>query len=763
MARYLMLLLIILMTLTNAVCGKRLTSISLAGVGAEKQSSILAIIPLTVGEEFTPVDIQKTIKKLYSTGRFRNISIKSVTETEEEAALRIELEENSFCDAVEFAGNKKLSKAKLKEAITLNTGDQITDAKMYENIVSIKRAYKDKGYLNAKIECDLIETMIPGYETARFKIKENERVRIEEISFLGNEAFTDKKLRSKLKTKKRGIFNSGEYDEILYKGHLDTLIQQFYNEKGYLDAYVSSDTVEFLEDSISINIAITINEGKQYHVGDFYFQNNDIIKTDHLASAVTMRKDKPFKKSKFQETHYFVGNVYRNEGYLYAQLEPKYKYRTEVTPKEDTLNMIDVIFDIVEGSPAIVRKINIEGNEKTREQVIRRRLRVYPGQKYSQSAVERSLRDVRQLNYFDNVMPDIVPNADKDQTVDLKFTVDERETMGQFSAGVSYSAQSDFGGNFNISIPNFRGAGEQLDANVDFSEGRSRYSLGFMRPWIFNRPISYSHRIFYDKTGSPIAERYHKTQIGTEFGFGKQFQWPDDYFSGSARYMFSYDKYFKDYKDQAELLGIELIGDNEEAFLHRFYLGLNRDDTDLPQFATRGSEFNVGSYFGTGDYNYVKTTVSYDWYQPLFWKFVLGTKSKLGVITSFNDKTKLGYNDLFQVGGVYYDGVVRGYNEADLGTDLTMMTLSSEVRFPLIDQQLYLGGFFDMGRSWNQLSEINFSEMYAGTGFGFRLMLPMIGLLGFDFAWALDDKRLNIGDSAPDAEFKGHFIMNRGF
>jgi len=502
-------------------------------------------------------------------------------------------------------------------------------------------------------------------------------------------------------------------------------------------------------------VNIDLDEGRQFFVGNFYFRNNKVIETARLASVVTMRQGKPFAASKFQETQSMVGNVYRNEGYLWSQLVPTYKYRGDT---------VDVIFDITEGNPAIIRKIDIAGNDKTREQVIRRELVIYPGQKYSQSSMERSIREVRQLNYFDNVTPDIAPN--NDGTIDLVFDVKEKENIGQFSAGVTYSAQEKFGGNFSVSIPNFRGAGEQLDAMAEIAQGRQNYSLGFTEPWVFNTPIQFNARAFYTDVHSRYDSRYDYKRIGTEFGVGRKLKWPDDYFYGSAKYLISYDKNSYTSPDVEDELGIDIVS---KGILSRLYLALIRNDTDVPQFPTRGSVFTIGSYLGGigGDYNYLKGIVSYDWYQPLGKKLVMGAKTKFGMVGSMGDNIKLGYNDLFQVGGVYYDGVVRGYDETSLGTDLMMMTLSTELRFPIIEQQFYLGGFFDMGNSWNKLEQVNIGGMYKGIGTGVRLMLPMVGLLGFDFGWPLDVPKSSANPLNTDYKFSGkpnfYFIMNRGF
>jgi len=167
------------------------------------------------------------------------------------------------------------------------------------------------------------------------------------------------------------------------------------------------------------------------------------------------------------------------------------------------------------------------------------------------------------------------------------------------------------------------------------------------------------------------------------------------------------------------------------------------------------------------EYNFIKAVVSYDWYVPLFWKVSLGSKVKFGAIGALSGESpSLGYGDLFKVGGVYYDGVVRGYPDGSyLGNpNLTMLTLSVELRFPIIDQQFYMAGFFDAGNAWNAVQDVSLSELYPGAGVGFRLMLPMVGLLGFDFAYGFKNKTYTEFWQTGDVSgFQFHFVMNKGF
>ena len=741
----------------NIFAQKKLGNITIEGLVQEREKTVLSMIPISVGQSVNNDDIKKTIKQLYRSAKFRNVEIIPENEDETSVDLKIIVEENPYLDALELNGNRRIGKSRLLELLKIRHGERISDSKVYSLAEIIRKAYSDKGFLNVEINSEIINTKVPGYVILKFTINEGDRVRVEQIRFSGNENFSNRKLRRKFRTKERHIFSTGEFNESVYRQHLDSLILS-YNDEGFMDARVVSDSIIRTENGRGIIISIEIDEGRQFFVGDFYFLNNDVIDTENLRAAVTMQRGRPFSRTRFLMTRQSVGNVYRNQGYLWANAEPRYKFRGDT---------VDVIFTITEGRPAIVRKINITGNEKTREQVIRRELRIFPGQKFDQNAMERSIRDVRQLNYFDNVTPDIAVN--EDQTVDLIFNVQEKENIGQFSAGVTFSAQERFGGSFSVSIPNFRGAGQQLDATAEVARMRRRYSLGFMEPWLFNTPTSFSAQVFFEDIKYTNV-LYNYTRAGLESGIGRRLKWPDDYFSAGLRHLFSYDYNQSDYSFIQDSLGVKIVN---RGILSRWYLSIARNDTDYPQFPTQGSIFRIGGFIGGTDgrilnngletYSFVKGIMSYEWYMPLFWKFVLGTKVKFGTIGSFSERPILGYNDLFQVGGVYYDGVVRGYDEGEVSVNLNMATASTEVRFPIIDQQFYLGTFFDMGNGWRRFSQIDLGDMRRGVGFGFRLMLPMVGLLGFDFAWGLDDPYARFLYDGRRPKFNLHFIMNRGF
>ncbi|MCL2844043.1 MAG: outer membrane protein assembly factor BamA [Chitinivibrionia bacterium] len=766
-----MVLMFLVVLTASAFAQKVLRNITIEGLIIERERTVLSMLPVAEGQTITGDDIPRATRQLFRSQRFRTVDIIPENETETTIDLRVVVVENPHLDAVELRGNRRINRTRLNEVINARQGERLSDARVHSIITNIRNSYADRGYLNVQIETELVETMVAGFVILRINIVEGDRIRVEEINFSGNTEFSDRKLRRRFRTKERHIFSSGEFNETLFHQHLDSLVLA-YNDEGFMNARIVSHDVRKNDDNTGIIIDIEVDEGQRYFVGDFFFTGNEIIDEEALQAAVMMQRGRPFSRTRFLMTRQSVTGVYRNHGYLWANAEPRLRHRGDT---------IDVIFNMTEGRPAIVRRIEISGNDKTRDLVIRRELRIFPGQRFDQAAMERSIRDVRQLGFFENVMPDFAMN--NDGTIDMIFNIRERENIGQFSAGITYSAQDRFGGNFGVSIPNFRGTGQQLDAMAELAAGRQRYSIGYMVPWIFNTPTSFSGQIFYEDLRFR-NQLFNYTRTGVEYGIGRRLRWPDDFFSASIRHLISYDHNRIDYRQVEDELEERAVIVNR-GILSRWQLGIARNDTDLPHFPTRGSIFRItgqiggsggirsvddrwifepeNNYLGLSRFDFIKGIVTYEWYLPLFWRFVLGANTKFGTIASFSGRPVIGYNDLFQVGGVYYDGVVRGYNEGEISRNLNMVTLSGELRFPIVDQQFYMGTFFDMGNGWLRMSDIDITDMKRGVGFGFRLMLPMLGLLGFDFAWGLDDPNAHFMSREHSPRFNLHFIMNRGF
>ncbi|MBD3321416.1 MAG: outer membrane protein assembly factor BamA [Chitinivibrionales bacterium] len=748
------------------VHAKVIDTIKIEGlVNESRQTMIRGQVPANSGDEFDLEKIQKGIKNLYRLGLFKTVNFYVENETDSTVSLLLRIEEYPVVESIEFSGNRKLKKDDFEEVLTVSEGQALTNSLEHENITALKDLYAEKGYLLADVSLEKVESKVPGNVIARFKFREGKKVRVDEITFKGNEAFTDRKLKRKFKTKERRFLFGGDFSVEDYRSHLDSLVL-FYNNEGYLDAEIVSDSFWYGEDKKDIYIAVELDEGKKYYTGDFFFTGNKVLEKYQLEAQVAMKKGKPFNKTKFDYTKESVISRYREEGYLWVQVKDRRRFR------KDT---IDVTFEIVEGIPAIVRKIDIVGNEKTREKVIRRKIRLMPGRKYKQSLMMRSVRDIMQLNYFDNVAPDLKPN--EDGTVDFVFDITEKENIGQLQLGAAYSQVDGFVGTFSTSIPNFRGAGQKLDLAIEYGRRRQHFSAGFTEPWAFDTPTRLSGSLFFSQsiyTNNDTLRSY-----GATVGVGRELNWPDDYFYASTSLRLSKEEEFGENLYLYESDRLRVL---REGILSRLSFSLKRDDTDMPMFPSRGSIIYVSPEIAVGRryedfifFNYLKGTVGIDNYFPLFWKFVLGTRFKFGLIEPIGDSPRIiSRYDLFSGGGVYgVDAVIRGYQEFEFGgrynyfdeDGIAMMSLTSEIRFPILEQQLYLAAFGDLGNTWSSLEEVDVADMYPGVGLGFRLMVPMLGLIGFDFGWGLadpDDKDRHFSNNLQP-KVQTHFIMNRGF
>jgi len=750
-------LLLLLGSLIVSAEAKVLDTLVIDGLSINSPSVVRNAIGVREKHPFTAADIQESLRRLYALGLFKSIDFSITRENDSSASLKLLLVENSICENIEYHGNKKLKVKDLDEKSILKKGQILTDATLFKNEQVLKDLYAEKGYNLAEIKTEQVQTKIPGNVIVNYTIKENAKVRIAKINFSGNKQIASKKLLRKFKTKEHRWWRGGEFNKDVYKEHLDTLIM-FYNDLGYLDASIESDSVWYSDNKRDINVDIKMSEGTKYITGKFFFKGNKIIETDSLKSKIALKEGKAFQKARFELTKYMVENAYREEGYLWIMVNDQRGYRGDT---------IDVTFEISEGRAAIVHKVDIKGNNKTMDKVIRREISCLPGKKYKQSLMMRSRQELMGLNFFSDIKPDLIPI--EDGTIDLVFDVTEKDNIGQLQMGVAYSMQDGFVGTFSTSIPNFRGAGQELRVNLEYGQNTRNITLGFTEPWVGDKPLSLTGTLFYSRDED--YDDYLTKTYGFSVGAVRtRLKWPDDHFRLSTSYTLSYDESSRDsVRDDEHNLYV-----SEDGWLSKVSFGIERRDLDLALFPTRGSRISINPEIAGlgGDFQYFKGMLSYDQYFPLPLKFVLGTRSKFGMIRELGDnKITISVSDLFITGGVYGDGDLRGYEEYEFGgysgheaTGLNMFTSTLELRYPVLDQQLYLAGFLDYGNTWPELSEISLADAYKGVGFGIRLSLPMLGMLGFDFGWGVDTKRTN-GDAFSDdkTDFHLSFLMNRGF
>jgi len=515
--------------------------------------------------------------------------------------------------------------------------------------------------------------------------------------------------------------------------------------------------------SSAVRLRYTVREGQKYYAGNFAFSGNEVLSTPLLNSRVTLDSGDVFDYREYEMMRMGLMNLYREDGYLFVNLNETKSYFQD--------SVLSISFDITEGLPAQVHKVRIRGNTKTKDKVIRREVKLFPGDTYRQSLMERSFRDIMQLNYFDNVLPDIQVVGEQD--VDLVFDVSEREAgTGTFSAGVAYSQSDGMVGTLGLQIPNCcMGDGQKAELNIEYGPDKRNYTVGFSEPWFLDQPTRIGGSVNYTWYRGAFDDN-DITRYGWSAYAGRRLKWPDDYFYAQLSYYWQMNEQ-GDNVDNSMILysGLESsVG-----------VTITRDDKNLPIFPTDGSRYSLSVRRAGvgGDFDYWKTNISIKWWFPLIGDLALGLENEMGFLTG----DAIQYSSLFRMGGMLgYQGKLRGYSPGTIGyrrLGRSYQSLVAQLQYPVAENVFYLLAFFDAGNVYGEpfnpstfvakdqaspLTEWDPTDLRKDYGMGFRVMVPMLGIIGFDFGWPLDPgenydgtERETIGD------MQLNFVISQGF
>jgi len=768
----------------NALREIKVGRIKTEGNQAVDRSLIMNSLSVKEGEVYLQPELRQkiaaSIKALFRLNLFSDVRFfQENSDSLDAAILVVQVKELPTLARYELKGQDKVKKDDLKDAMDLLEGQPFSRSDVERNRLKMLALYRDKGFLLAEIKASVEEEKESGRQIVTFTIKEGKKVYVRYITFAGNTHLKDKELRKVLKTKEERWWRSGEYKEDDFRLGLDTLID-FYKEKGYLDAVVKGEKITYTDNKKSMDIRVTVDEGRRYYFRKAYFVHNNIVDDAALKAQVILDSGEILNIKKYEMMKFQVLSLYREEGYLFVDIDDRFVY-------DDSL--VDVTFRIQENSIAHINLVDIRGNTKTKDKVIRREIRLFPGDIFRQSLLMRSQRDIMQLAFFDNVEPDIERVQDGDGSdVNLVMKVTEKQAgTGQFSAGAAYSQRDQFVGTLGLQIPNLMGNGQRLDANLEAGPNKQLYSLGFTEPWFLDRPTLVGGSIFYSHQVSTLALENDYTKWGGRVNLGQRLTWPDDYFTIRGSYNLTWN-------DNGQYINGDhlIIPSGLESSV---MLTLVRDDKNLPFFPSEGSRYSfsynlVGGYLG-GDFDYREYTTKVNWWFPTFGKLVLGLETEFGLIDGDNIQSY----SLYQMGGVLgYQGKLRGYSPGSIASNRVARSYFSavtELTYPVVENTFYLLGFFDMGNAfgnipkWDSrlgygsynpientgipgpLSEIDFADLRKDFGFGFRLVVPLVAPfgMGFDFGWPLDrienydGSRSTKSSNGPEV----NFVIEQGF
>jgi len=699
--------------------------------------AILKKVASRAGEEFSPDTVKDDIRNIYALGYFDAV-MADLTDTASGKVLTFVVKEMPFIKKVEWKGNSEIKDDKIKDALTIKENTVLDRALLGENTEKLKALYTDEGFYLATIkpvvESDGLEARV------RFEINEGPEVMVRRITFIGNKFFSAKKLKGFMNTSEKGLLSiitkSGKFNEFIFQNDLNIIIAK-YMDNGFINADITDHRVLLSEDKKWFFITIAVSEGDQYRIGKIDVQGDILPSTskEDLLDRIKMGPGDVYDRSKLAKGIEAITDVYGDQGYAYADIKPNLQ-------PDNNKKTVDITLNIKKNELVYVERIDISGNVRTRDKVIRREFELEEGDLFNSSALKRTKNDLKRLGYFEDVKISEQPGAGPDK-IKLNVDVKERPT-GQVSFGFGYSSVDKLIGTASISQSNFMGTGIALNLSGTISHTSSNYVLGFTEPWLFDKPISAGFDI------------YDTDRIYTDFDIRRK---GFDLRAGFPIWG-RYTRGFLTYK--LENINISNVLPTASSFIQAqqgkstessITASIRRDTRDDAFFPTEGSVENLSIQFAGGPLGGTNYFIKYEGdaikYFRLPFDMTFSIRGSAGYIDSYAGKTT-------PIGERYFLGgldTIRGFPirtisprdpaTGDLVGGNSMMFTQTEVIFPIMPEQNLRGVvFFDAGNAY--INRINFSDIREGAGFGVRWFSPIGPLrleLGFNLNPRVDEKR----------------------
>ena len=839
--------------------------LAVEGVEGYEDYVLTGLSGLTVGQEIEVpgTAITDAIKRYWRHGLFSRVAITADSLVGSKIYLCIHLALRPRVSTINYIGLKKSEREDMEAKLGIMKGSQITPNMIDRAKILAKKYFDEKGYKNAEINITQRDDVTGKNQVILdVEIDKKDKMKVRNIIFDGNDELSSGKITGSFfgkgafgkiheAGKFKNFFKAKKFTDERYKEAKQQLIEK-YNELGYRDMAIIEDSVWNIDDN-HVNVYVKVEEGQKYYIRNITWVGNTVYPTNRIGNSIGLSDVLGMKKGdvynqkligkRLRDDEDAVGNYYYNNGYVFSNIEP-----AEVNVVGDS---IDLEMRVQEGPQAHLNHVRIYGNDRLYEEVVRRELRTKPGDLFSKDALQRSVREIASMGYFDpeKVQPDIKPNYE-DGTVDVNWMLEQKPNdQVEFSLGWG---QTGVIGRIGLKLNNFSmrnligknkmhrgimpiGDGEQL--GISFQSNGSYYysgSANYSTNWFGGkRPNAFNIGVFYSKQ-SDISSTYRNSSwlnsmynfyggygtynnyaynydalldddktismLGASIGWGKRLRWPDDYFQLSAtlgftRYMLRDWTYFYIANGNCNNLNLGLT--------------LSRNSTDNQLFPRRGSEFMASltvtppwSLWDGKDYaNLAKDATSatyedelqdvYRWIEYHKWKmklrtftaltggqkcFVLMTRFELGILGSYNKNKKSPF-ETFYMGGDGMSGYSYGYAEETIGLrgyengSLTprysagyaydRMTLELRYPFMLGNTTIYGLSFLEAGNAWTEAKKFNPFDLKRSAGVGVRIFLPMVGLMGIDWAYGFDKPHYSSSSTRGGSQF--HFILGQEF
>lgn len=732
------------------------TAVEVEGNKNLSEASILSKVRTKQGKTFSQLIASDDLKRLYALGYFDDIKI-DLKDVEEGVIVIFRVSEKPIVSEITLSGNKSARTEKLQELVKSKTGEFFNVQQLKQDMRDIQKDYEARGFPLANIDYDMQLDKETNEAKIVINIQEKVRVKIKQIYVEGNNAFSDKKILKLMRTRRDAFFTSGLYREDVLDMDLER-ITSFYHQNGFLDVKVTSSK-SFAEEKKKMFITIEINEGKQYRIGEIEIRGAVIFPESQIRDALTMKPGEVFNKDVLKYDISNVQSFYFGKGYITAEVDVD-------TILNERTGRLGLVYRIIENELAYIDKIKIRGNTKTRDIVIRRELRSYPGEAFDGEKLQRSKERLYNLGFFQEVSYDTEKTKDPNKR-DLLVNVKEAKT-GEFSFGAGFSSVERFVGfievaqrNFDISNwQTFTGAGQNLKIKAEFGSSRREYDLSFTEPWIFGYPLSFGidgYNKVRERSGT-TGYSYDEERSGGDIRLGKELT---DFTRADLMYKLE-NVEIENVPDDASTDLRNEVGENTISSL---FLGITRDTRDNIYNPSRGlvlsSSGEVAGGFLGQDKDFFKVIGSADLYKTFMEKLLFQLKTVAAVADTYDDTDTMPIYERFYAGGT---NTIRGFKERTVGPKDTSgeptggesaFYGTAELTYPLF-KLIKIATFYDFGNVWEKLGDFVSGDFKYSAGLGVRVKTP-IGPVKLDYGYPLKV------DSGEEKEGRFHFSMTRGF
>ncbi|MFA5275935.1 MAG: outer membrane protein assembly factor BamA [Candidatus Omnitrophota bacterium] len=754
---------------------KSVTAIEVKGNKAISSNTIISKMKTRIGDPYQETVISDDLKRLYLLGYFSDIKIDS---EDYKGGLKVivTVAERPIISKINFTGINRITMKdeKLKDLLKSKETQYLDYPNLAEDVKTLAKMYEKMGFSQAAIEYKVNINKETNKAEVTFNVAEGGKVRIKDINIAGNKNFTSNRIRKLLKTKSAWFFNAGVLKEDVLKEDMER-IKAFYRKNGFADISVSYEVKPDPLKKFLLHIIITVNEGRKYLVGNVTLQGNkDISEKLLLSSLKNCLPGKVYDEDALKEDVAAIQSVYFDRGYISCQV-------LDATSVNSATGRVDINYSIIENQVSYVDKIKIRGNVKTRDLVIRRELRIRPGDKFDGEKLRRSKERLQNLGFFDDISYDTEETKEPDKK---NLIVDVKETKtGSFSFGGGYSTVDSLVGFFEIeqknfdwkNWPYFTGAGQNLKFRASFGTITHEFELSFTEPWLFDYPISFGFDAYNreHKRDTDVGYGYDEKVTGGDLRLGKELS---EYLRGDLVYRL----------DQIDISNVDTavtsstllneVGTNIISSITPSITFDSRDNVFDPRkgnLFTSSVEFAGGALMG--DKNFWKYMGRYSHYFPLPRGSTLEVRGRLGLADAYGDSSNVPIYERFFAGGAY---TIRGYEERSLGPvdpatsdplgGNALLIGNIEYTYPLFSF-LKVAAFYDVGNVWDKIGDlgsnknandvINSGGFKSGFGLGVRIKTPM-GPIMLDYGIPMDKAS---GKTSKDKGGRIHFSASHGF